>query len=266
MQRAMADVRASDPARADLALTVGVSAGAVWRTRVGDPDVQLLEVVAGDPVREMARAERAARPGQVAVTDALLARTGTLVRATPLEDGLAVAHALTASAPTRPWPEVPPTPADIARAWVLPSAVRPAHGRRALPRGASPDRVGVRGVRRGHVPRGCRVARHLHPTRPARARAVRRRGPQPRHWRQGQLPLRRVRRAHRPRGRRRSSGPCRPGPAGRAAHPRHLRRAHRPVRRPDLRRTVRRGRPPDLDGDGRRREHGGAADGRSVPR
>ena len=118
-----------------LQVKVAVAAGSVRRFLAGDPAIQLIDVIAGSLMDEVAAAEGAARPGDVIVTRAVLER---------LPGGVAVEERSTQRgrvSVVAPWPGAtedpdvsvqppPPLPDNVAREWMLPSVyVRLREGR-----------------------------------------------------------------------------------------------------------------------------------------
>ncbi len=105
-----------------LALKVGLGAGRVRRMLVGDPTHLRLEVLAGDVVDGLEEAGHLAEPGDIVVTDAVLARVpGLTVSETRRAPDGTSAHVLVdAPAGPRPgWPEATAVPDDEAAGWVL---------------------------------------------------------------------------------------------------------------------------------------------------
>jgi adenylate cyclase len=112
---------------ASLRVKTAVVVGPVRRFLVGDPDVQLIDAVAGDALDELAEAERLAESGEVVVSDRVAGPGSPLTvaawRVGP-EGGrrFAVVEALGIDVPEEPWPELDPdaiSPADLG-SWVLP--------------------------------------------------------------------------------------------------------------------------------------------------
>src|SRR5664279_2851422 len=106
-----------------LGLKVAVAAGDARRFVVGDPEVQLIDVLAGALMDRLAHAEHAAREGEV-VLDAPTARSlGLRVHLAEhlREHGARVALGLTDPA-TLPAPRspLPILPEEVVRQWVLP--------------------------------------------------------------------------------------------------------------------------------------------------
>jgi adenylate cyclase len=132
MQRAMRQrTRATTPAGATviLAVKVAIVSGPARRLLVGDPQIQILDVLAGQTLNTLAAAQHLAQRGEV-VLDASTA--SQLDEAVTLADwraeaasGLrvAVVGGLTRCVPPSPWPALPEDGLDEAhlRPWLLPA-------------------------------------------------------------------------------------------------------------------------------------------------
>lgn len=110
-----------------LAMKVGVAAGPVRRFQVGDPQIQLIDTLAGATLDRLAAAEHAAQKGEVLVSSEVAAALGPIVEVREWredEHGLrfAVVGAFRATIPPQPWPEVPYDRLASAalRPWLLP--------------------------------------------------------------------------------------------------------------------------------------------------
>lgn len=123
-------VPGSDPV--PLALKVAVASGPARRFLVGDPRVQIIDVLAGATVTRVAVAEQLAEPGEVVVDPATWARLGDGARAAafrdppesagPERDPYAVVVGLRGEVPRTPWPPLTGAPsAERLRPWVLPA-------------------------------------------------------------------------------------------------------------------------------------------------
>ena len=128
MQRAMARVatiRTPGGTSVQLAMKVAVAAGAARRFVVGDPDIQLIDVLAGALMDRLADAEHYAEKGEVLVDDATLRALGDrLVLVTTRgedEDRVGVVADLDGPRPEPP-PKLPyPRLSDaVVRQWLLP--------------------------------------------------------------------------------------------------------------------------------------------------
>lgn len=80
-----------------LDVKVAVSRGTVRRFAVGDETVQLLDVIAGDPVAELEALNNASRKGQIVLSAAVAAAVDGGYRLRPLEDAAAPAGAMVVS-------------------------------------------------------------------------------------------------------------------------------------------------------------------------
>ena len=129
MQEVMARVglvRSPGGSTVTLSVKVAVAAGTAQRFVVGDPAVQLIDVLAGALMDEVAAAEHEARPGEVVVTAAVLEALGdTVTRVQPRqgESGpVAAVGGLTHRAPPiTGWADSPALPPETARHWLLPA-------------------------------------------------------------------------------------------------------------------------------------------------
>lgn len=134
MQEAMArqpSVEIQGGAAVPLTLKVGIARGSAGRFAVGDPRVQVLDVLAGALLGDMAAAANAARRGEVVVTRALADALPTdwaldhgeerLVgdgeEATPV----VVVRGVGRPVPEAPWGPGTPLPDDVVRPWLLPA-------------------------------------------------------------------------------------------------------------------------------------------------
>lgn len=116
-----------DGSTVGLAMKVAVSAGPVRRFLVGDPAIQLMDVLAGATLERLAAAEHLATRGEVILDPvaAVLLGCGAFVSEwrgdedDPLQ--FAVVHGLPFLADPRPWPPLPQNALsdDAARPWVL---------------------------------------------------------------------------------------------------------------------------------------------------
>ncbi|MCA9972438.1 MAG: tetratricopeptide repeat protein [Anaerolineales bacterium] len=126
MQARMADYAAIHTPGGTFSLTmkVGIAAGPVFYTNVGDPDIRLEYVIAGSALDRCADAEHHAASGDIVVSAAVLAAIGPAAAA-PLADG--AFHRLLAlpetavPAPLPPLPPLPPAVRETLAAFVHPS-------------------------------------------------------------------------------------------------------------------------------------------------
>ncbi|HEX4471186.1 MAG TPA: AAA family ATPase [Nocardioides sp.] len=129
LQRVMADVGTvvtpdGDPVL--LGLKVAVAVGPVHRFVVGDPRVQLVDVLAGQLMDSLASAERVSRAGDVVLDAGALASMGERVSLRETRQGergpVGVVGALTSGPPDRgvaeDWPRLPD---ETAQEWLLPA-------------------------------------------------------------------------------------------------------------------------------------------------
>ncbi|MSZ76270.1 MAG: tetratricopeptide repeat protein, partial [Actinobacteria bacterium] len=107
-----------------LAMKVAVAVGAARRFVVGDPDIQLIDVLAGDLMDVLAAAEGVAEPGDVVLDRTALDAVGDRVELTgPVDpdDGHACARAVLVEVPTTsdPFPSIRLAD-EVVRPWLLP--------------------------------------------------------------------------------------------------------------------------------------------------
>lgn len=131
MQRAMtafASVAIPSGHAVSLAVKIAVAAGPARRFVVGDPAIQLIDVLAGATFDRLAQAERQARKGELVLdlsalealgADAAIAAWRSIET---LGQRFAVVDRLNVDVPASPWPELEPgaLSADQARPWLLP--------------------------------------------------------------------------------------------------------------------------------------------------
>jgi predicted ATPase/class 3 adenylate cyclase len=111
-----------------LAIKVAVAAGPVRRFVVGDPDIQVIDVLAGETLNRLAAAERQAGKGEVALDEPAVAALGAQLRVVEWragEDGarFAVVGELASAVEPAPWPALEPAALSEAqmRSWLLPA-------------------------------------------------------------------------------------------------------------------------------------------------
>ncbi len=109
-----------------LAVKVAVAAGRARRFVVGDPAIQLIDVLAGRLMDEVAAAEGTASPGEVLVTAPVRAALGDRGEVGEERTGALgpvwVVHGLSEAPEALPWDASPPDlPDEVVRRWVLPA-------------------------------------------------------------------------------------------------------------------------------------------------
>jgi CheY-like chemotaxis protein/predicted metal-dependent HD superfamily phosphohydrolase len=115
-----------------LAIKVAVAAGPVRRFLVGNPELHILEVIAGRTLDQLARAEQHAHAGEVVVTAGLWKQAGGHLltgdrRLDPVTGEEAVVVLGLAEPASRcPWPELPPDglPDHLCRPWLAPAVAQ----------------------------------------------------------------------------------------------------------------------------------------------
>lgn len=112
-----------------LRIKVAVVCGRTRRFLVGDPDVQVFDILAGDVLDELARAERLARDGEVLVDERTAALAGSRINVQEWREHgtsgrrFAVVTGVGEEHPPSAWPALPPDqpPTELARPWLAPS-------------------------------------------------------------------------------------------------------------------------------------------------
>ncbi len=113
----------------ELAMKTAVAAGPAHRFLVGNPEIQLIDVLAGATLESLAAAEHLARKGEVILDAATANQLNGQVEFIAWRDQLqnhqrfAVAGTLKHSAPPQPWPEIPIGTFDesLSQPWLLPA-------------------------------------------------------------------------------------------------------------------------------------------------
>ncbi|MCC7375788.1 MAG: tetratricopeptide repeat protein [Verrucomicrobiales bacterium] len=130
MQQAMGrqpQVAVGEGAPVTLSLKVGIATGSAKRFAVGDSAVQLLDVLAGSMLGDMAAAANAARRGEVVVaasTASALEGQLEVIESRPVSVGagdFSVVSALNGELTESPWTTRSSLPEDMVRPWVLPA-------------------------------------------------------------------------------------------------------------------------------------------------
>ncbi len=130
MQAAMARqpvVEAGSGRPVVLSLKVGVAEGDVRRFAVGEPSIQLLDVLAGATLAEMAVAANLAGKGEVVLASPLAAALGDQIERAPLSvrggesGGMVGVAGLRTPAPVLGWPTREAVPDRVLQPWVLPA-------------------------------------------------------------------------------------------------------------------------------------------------
>ncbi len=130
IQRTMAQfrvIRLGGGVTISLAVKTAIAAGAVRRFTVGDPAMQLIDVLAGSTLDRMAAAEGMAAQNELivdAVTIQRLLHGVTLAewRTDPKsEQRYALVTAIDPAPAPQPWPDFPALTPDLAKPWVLPA-------------------------------------------------------------------------------------------------------------------------------------------------
>lgn len=129
MREALAEagsIQTPTGATVTLALKVAVAVGDVRRAMVGDPSIQLIDVLAGSLLDQLAEAEHQAEGGQVLLDESAMGLVdGGIVAAAsvfkaPSQRVYAIVDRLTVDVPEAVAPEPPPLDAEQVRPWLLP--------------------------------------------------------------------------------------------------------------------------------------------------
>ena len=107
------------------AVKVSLAAGPVRRFRVGQPEQQTLEILAGAILDRTAAAEHLAQKGEIIIAAEVAAALGDKAiiqewRNGPTGQPFAVLTGIQETVPPQPWPELPPLDQQITRQWLLP--------------------------------------------------------------------------------------------------------------------------------------------------
>ncbi|MEO7909450.1 MAG: tetratricopeptide repeat protein [Roseiflexaceae bacterium] len=132
MQEALsyfATIETPSGASVTLAIKVAVAAGPVRRFLIGDPQIQLIDVLAGATLSRLAAAEHCAEKGEVVVSAEVVAELTDALTIYEWRDGetpdqrFAVVASLARTVPLDPWPLLPEGALDAAvvRPWLLAS-------------------------------------------------------------------------------------------------------------------------------------------------
>ncbi len=110
-----------------LALKIAVACGDARRFVVGDPDIQLIDVLAGRLIDDLAEAEHHAGKGELILDSSAVVSLGDRVTLgeTRADDAAAktfrIVEALTVDVPETPAMEPEPLPEELVRPWLLPA-------------------------------------------------------------------------------------------------------------------------------------------------
>ncbi|GAB4203779.1 MAG: adenylate/guanylate cyclase domain-containing protein [Roseiflexaceae bacterium] len=127
IQRAMgqfAAVPTPDGGSVTLSVKVAVASGPARRFVIGDPNIRLLDVLAGDTLDRLARAEQQACKGEVVISADTAAQLGSMLQIAEWRSNvnpnqsIAVLNSISATVEPQPWP--PLSPDSLAEAQVRP--------------------------------------------------------------------------------------------------------------------------------------------------
>ena len=191
-----------------LAIKVAVVAGPVRRFVVGDPIVQVIDVLAGGTLDRVALGEHLANPGEVLAHQSLVANAGGQVsvsqwRTDPASgERFGIVDGLSEPSAPSPWPDLPPLSHDLTRAWVLPPVYeRFVHGETLFSaelRSCTPLFIKFTGIDYDDDDEAGPKLELLYSLGASGANRIRRFPAPGDHGRQGQLPLRDFRHSDRP--------------------------------------------------------------------
>lgn len=123
LQAIMAGQKEAGPQGRSLAIKVGIATGELRRFLVGDPEVQIFDVMAGRLLDRMAAAEKLAGPGEVVVDAQVAAALGPRLSCAPTrgnaEVPFRVVRSLADAAAPTPWPTDGELDSTELRSWVL---------------------------------------------------------------------------------------------------------------------------------------------------
>ena len=126
-----ADITAPGGMVVSIGVKVAVAAGPARRLQVGDPERQVIDVLAGRAARDLAVAERSAKRGEIVVTRTVAAALGDrgVVAEWRGENSFACVTALNGAVTVDPWPDLPATAVsdEAARAWMPPAVYEKVH-------------------------------------------------------------------------------------------------------------------------------------------
>ena len=110
MQRTMKQfqaIAAPQGGRVSLTMKAAVAAGAVHRHLIGDPEIQLLDVLVGATVDRLAEGERLAERGEVIASPEVARKAGAHLMVETWRGRFAVVEGLRGSVEPAPWPDLP---------------------------------------------------------------------------------------------------------------------------------------------------------------
>ncbi len=120
-----------------LAMKIAIAVGKARRFLVGDPEIQLIDVLAGRLIDDLAEAEHHAEKGETVLETSAIRSLGGRVtlgevrRDEETDHDYAVLASLDVDVPRTPVVEPPPLPEDLVRPWLLPAVyerLRTGHG------------------------------------------------------------------------------------------------------------------------------------------
>ncbi|GAB4112995.1 MAG: adenylate/guanylate cyclase domain-containing protein [Roseiflexaceae bacterium] len=124
LQRAMQAYTAITIAgvQASIAIKVALNVGSARRFLVGDPQVRVVDILAGSMVDQLAAAEQQAQSGDIILASAAVTALADRISVAEWREGdVAVLAALHDQAQADPWPLLPQLPSEVARPWLIPA-------------------------------------------------------------------------------------------------------------------------------------------------
>ncbi|MBA3468463.1 MAG: tetratricopeptide repeat protein [Herpetosiphonaceae bacterium] len=106
---------------ASFAVKIGLAHGPVRRFVVGDPQIQYMDVLAGNILQQVMQAERHARRGEIVATAEVIAALGdTAILDDWRQPDFAALTGVTSTTPVEPWPSIDPALPNVAtQPWLL---------------------------------------------------------------------------------------------------------------------------------------------------
>jgi class 3 adenylate cyclase len=107
-----------------IGLKVSIAGGSVRRFAAGDPDIQLIDTLAGSTITRMAAGESAAERGEIVADEATIQALGAAVEVREWRGHVAVLEQVTVEVPVPEIQEdIPAVEANLLRPWLLPAII-----------------------------------------------------------------------------------------------------------------------------------------------
>lgn len=106
-----------------LSIKVAIAAGPARRFLVGDPQIRIIDTIAGATLTRMAQAESQAQTGELVASREVITQFADMINCDEWRGETAVITHLTTPIPPTPWPELPNDQLRLAQvqAWLLPT-------------------------------------------------------------------------------------------------------------------------------------------------